>query len=143
MAVGLAFRIAPRILSADLSGRKLVFQESDQWAKRDYKGTLNRVTEGLLRMEFTEAFPIDKSMVLDVLDLNPARVRQISWAGTLFSFNVPMGTAILRGQVKADAGMKNIVTHVINETDDDSDIIEFDCGSEDALPEYWISMTRW
>lgn len=146
-----AFNMAPRLVTADLEKRKVVVEHSRAWAKKSFTGDINRMTEGLLRIEFSIAYPIDKAEVLDVsYDVTLPVYKRVAFSGNLYSFDVPRGVVMLRSQFKADL----FTERSLDEAEaHNRDSYEFSLGYEEpeyhmgcdalGIPDWWMSRTRW
>jgi hypothetical protein len=149
-----AFNMAPRIVTADLSKRKVIVQQSKGWSKREYTGKINRLVDGLLKMEFQTAFPIDKQELLDVPEFYKAPVfKQVDFSGHLYSVDVASEVVFVRNHVKADLfatqTLEDSPYYIVDTYADLNERETFDepefqvTRDTTDMPDWWMSMTRW
>lgn len=143
-----AFKKMPKIMTACRDKRKVGLQQSKGWAERPYEGKINRMVEGLLRMEFQSAFPIDKSEILNIGgESAPAVYKQVDYKGFLYSFHCDKGVAMLRCQFQADEfterSLDEIEAYDRENYEDKMNDPEYQTGEISGVPDWWMSRTRW
>jgi hypothetical protein len=149
-----AFKTVPVILTADLTKRKFHTQQSTGWSKRSYTGKINRLVDGLLRMEFQTAFPIEKQELLNVPEFYKVPVfKQVDFEGHLFSVDIPYNLVFMRNHVKADLfttkTLEDSPSYLVNTYEDCDPTMVLEepeyHGARDStdMPDWWMSLTRW